>query len=178
MSFICAKKYPVCAKLSYNTWTRVKKDRGTRLGSFLHAQSVASSLFVSSVGNASSDVSNASKALDSTSETTTIGTDAFVSRNLKALTLQLWYSKRHSGRAAFPPSVLPIPVAAISLQSRQNVIRMSHKANCSRWNWDISFIPIQGYQCPINLSLISTSKMLSLARRNEICHCSWILNGT
>ena len=91
-------------KLQYlNSW---KKDRGTRLGSFLHAQSVASSLFVSSVGNASSDVSNASKALDSTSETTTIGTDAFVSRNLKALTLQLWYSKRHSGRAAFPPSVL------------------------------------------------------------------------
>ena len=66
-----------------------KKDRGTRLGSFLHAQSVASSLFVSSVGNALSDVSNASMALDSTSETTTIGTDAFVSRNLKALTLQL-----------------------------------------------------------------------------------------
>ena len=75
-------------KLQYLNWCE-KKDRGTRLGSFLHAQSVASSLFVSSVGNASSDVSNASKALDSTSETTTIGTDAFVSRNLKALTLQL-----------------------------------------------------------------------------------------
>ena len=65
------------------------KDRGIHLGSFHHAQSVASSLFVTSVGNASSDATNASKALDSTSETTAIGTDAFVSRNLKALTLQL-----------------------------------------------------------------------------------------
>ena len=172
MSFICAKKYPVCAKLSYNTWTRVKKDRGTRLGSFLHAQSVASSLFVSSVGNASSDASNASKTLDSTSETTTIGTDAPVSRNLKALTLQLWCLIKMTFREGGASSVSPTYVGSRnqpSISSECHLECPKQRTNLADVETCISSL-IQGYQCPVNLSLISTSKTLSLARRNEMYH--------